>query len=220
MVLIATILQTLFRGGKGNPSIIHLGKCSGGYWGVLIGFVVVAVVATLYSVYYLRREYDRKTACGYVFHESDLKFTSKITILLCLIAFIGGVMAAIVGIGGGVIFNPMLLEFGLPPQVASNTGMYLVVYTTFSNTFQFMINKALNYAWGSWLAIWVLIGTFVGLKIVNLTVKRTGRGSIIVFVLSAVLLLASLISGVYNGVELSNQSKDGEQVFDFRRLCN
>ena len=145
VVLVGTILQTLLRGGKGSPSIAGIGKCSGGYWGVLGAFVVISLVATVYSVVYLEREYRLKRICGYVFDESDLNFSLKNTLILCSVAFIGGVMAAIVGIGGGVIFNPMLLEFGLPPQVASNTGMYLVIYTTFSNTFQFMANHVLNY---------------------------------------------------------------------------
>ena len=64
-----------------------------------------------------------------------------------------------------------------------------------------------------------MVGTFYGLRIINTVVKKTGRGSVLVFMLSAVLLIASLISGIYNGIELKNEADDGVNVFEFRRLC-
>ena len=82
-----------------------------------------------------------------------------------------------------------------------------------------MANHVLNYQWACWLAVWVMVGTFYGLRIINTVVSKTGRGSILVFMLSAVLLIASLISGIYNGIELKHEADDGANVFEFRSLC-
>lgn len=41
----------------------------------------------------------------------------------------GGWVAGALGLGGGSIFNPLLLTMGVPPKVSSATGMYLVTFS-------------------------------------------------------------------------------------------
>jgi len=43
-------------------------------------------------------------------------------------------LTAIVGIGGGVVYTPLLLVFGVHPKVTTSTSLFLVLYTTLSNT--------------------------------------------------------------------------------------
>lgn len=40
----------------------------------------------------------------------------------------GGLVGAM-GLGGGVVFNPILLNLGVPPTVVAATGMYLIMYS-------------------------------------------------------------------------------------------
>lgn len=75
----------------------------------------------------------------YEFGKGDIYLTGKVTIILISISFFGGILAAIVGLGGAVIYTPLLLEFGVPPKVASSTSMYLVLYTSLSNVIQFSV---------------------------------------------------------------------------------
>lgn len=49
-----------------------------------------------------------------------------------------GILSALVGIGGGLIKVPMLNELGLSPTVSSGTGSFMVFFTSFSNTIQYM----------------------------------------------------------------------------------
>jgi len=44
----------------------------------------------------------------------------------------GGISGGCLGIGGGMIFNPILMDMGMLPQVASASGMYLVLFSSFS----------------------------------------------------------------------------------------
>lgn len=46
-----------------------------------------------------------------------MDWTSKIFILYPLFGFIGGILAGLLGIGGGLIIGPMLLELGIHPIV-------------------------------------------------------------------------------------------------------
>ena len=47
--------------------------------------------------------------------ESDIIFNSKNISTLIVLGFMGGLLAGALVLGGGVIFNPVLLTMGLPP---------------------------------------------------------------------------------------------------------
>jgi uncharacterized membrane protein YfcA len=75
------------------------------------------------------------------------------------------------GLGGGVIFNPMLLDFGVLPMVASATGMYMVMFASATNTALYMRDTTLRYDWAIWMSIYTLSASLIGLIIVNKLVK-------------------------------------------------
>ena len=80
----------------------------------------------------LGRERLEKEKAGYAFHSSDLEFSTKNARNLAGLAFFGGICGGCLGIGGGMIFNPLLLELGMLPTVSSATGMYLVMFSSLS----------------------------------------------------------------------------------------
>ncbi len=58
---------------------------------------------------------------------------------LGITAFVGGWASGCLGMSGGSIFNPMLLGMGVPPAVASNTGMYMIVFSEIGSNVNFII---------------------------------------------------------------------------------
>ena len=47
---------------------------------------------------------------------------------------IGGGLVGAMGLGGAIVFNPILLTLGVVPQVVASTGMYLIMYSQAANT--------------------------------------------------------------------------------------
>ena len=45
-----------------------------------------------------------------------------------VIAFMGGLLSSLVGIGGGIIFSPLLVALDLHPTVAVSTAIYIETY--------------------------------------------------------------------------------------------
>ena len=71
--------------------------------------------------------------------KSDLIFNRKnISVLVCL-GFFGGLVAGALGLGGGVIFNPVLLTLGLPPLVSGASGLYLVTFSKVATSVVYII---------------------------------------------------------------------------------
>lgn len=47
--------------------------------------------------------------------DTDLKMQGTTLIKLVLFGFLGGWVSGALGLGGGAIFNPLLLSMGVPP---------------------------------------------------------------------------------------------------------
>ena len=84
---------------------------------------------------------------------------------------IGGFISGALGLGGGTIFNPILLKMGVPPEVSSATSMYMVFYSTASSSFVYFIYGVLNIYYAMWLGFWAIIGTIIGLSVMSTKMK-------------------------------------------------
>jgi uncharacterized membrane protein YfcA len=76
--------------------------------------------------------------------ESDLKFQGKTLFNVLVLSFLGGWVAGALGLGGGSIFNPLLISMGVPPKVSSATGMYLVTFSKISACLVYFLVGNLN----------------------------------------------------------------------------
>jgi len=86
-------------------------------------------------------------------------------ILLPVIAFFIGIIAAMLGIGGGVFMVPTLVLlpwYALDPAVASGTSLAAIIFTSLSSTFRYMKQKRIDYLLGLALASATVPGAFLG----------------------------------------------------------
>ena len=82
-------------------------------------------------------------------------------------SFIGGWVSGALGLGGGSIFNPLLLSMGVPPKVASASGMYMIIFSTGASTMIYIINGMLDISYGMWVGGFCFIGTFLGMNLLR-----------------------------------------------------
>ena len=127
--LVFLVVVSLLRGSKG-PSVIGLTACDGTYWIIYALFIVICLAALVVVIAWIRKRRKIKESVGFEFVSTDLNYTVCNSIALSLVAFIGEIFAALIGIGGGMFFNPLLLKLGQTPVTASGTGMFLVLYAT------------------------------------------------------------------------------------------
>ena len=86
--------------------------------------------------------------------------------MLCYLGFVLGVTSGVMGIGGGVLFMPILLYgLGLSARNAAGTGILLLLATVIVGTFE----QALHGYVSLKLAMVILIGSSIGTQIGALT---------------------------------------------------
>jgi len=86
-------------------------------------------------------------------------------LLLPVIAFLIGIIAAMLGIGGGVFMVPvpvLLPCYALNPAIASGTSLAAIVFTSLSSTFRYRKQKRIDYLLGLALASTTIPGAFLG----------------------------------------------------------
>ena len=141
----------------------------------------------------MRSSYEKKVKAGYRFHETDTQFTSKTSISLSIMTFVGGFLSAFLGVGGATVYNPLLIALGKNPQVANATGMFVVLINSIS-TQLFYIGQ------GDFVADYqvttgaiVLVASIIGIYISNNYIAKLGRASLIVFLLGIVVIISAVI---------------------------
>jgi uncharacterized membrane protein YfcA len=114
-------------------------SCSLTYWVIYMIFLPIALLITYKVSLNIKDEYEYRTSIGYPYNKHDVVWSKRIFIKYPLYSFISGVMAGLLGIGGGLIIGPLLLELGLHPVVSTATSNFMVLFTSSSTSIQFII---------------------------------------------------------------------------------
>lgn len=94
----------------------------------------------------------------------DFSETSRTTLILALVgAFGGGIVANLLGLGGGVIIVPILsILLGLPMHAAVATSMFTMIFTTGAGTVQNALNGSIDVYYSLALGIGMVVGAQFG----------------------------------------------------------
>ena len=162
----------------------------------------------------IREKYKR-----WLRYRGEVKFDNKRILTITAVSVVAGAVAAVVGIGGGMIYIPMLLILGYPPFVASSTSMFMVMYAATANFISYAIGGHVDIGYAFWFALWTCIGVIFGVTGANKIVKKTGRQSIFIILLAGVLVIGIIFSITFNTIDTINDLNDDINIFAFGDLC-
>jgi uncharacterized membrane protein YfcA len=121
----------------------------------------------------------------------------KETLLYTGMACSTGILAGLVGIGGGLIFSPFFLCIGIAPPIAVATSSTCVIFTSSSTTLQYLLTDRIVMSLTVIYGVINLVASYVGTKLVHwLQDKYGARKSYISMIVlagvSASLVLAAI----------------------------
>jgi hypothetical protein len=91
------------------------------------------------------RRHKHRVDTGYPFCEGDVYWDDESVVRLPLGCVFAGVLAGMLGVGGGMVMQPLMLELGLLPDVAAATAAFMMLFTASSTTLQFTLNGMLDW---------------------------------------------------------------------------
>ena len=99
-------------------------------------------------------------------------------------------MTGMLGIGGSTVYNPLLIVMDIHPQVATATGMYIVLVGSVVNIIYYL-------GQGDWRTGYELVQGAImlcaatsGIILANTMIKKLGRPSILVLLLALVVIIS------------------------------
>ena len=184
-------LLTFIKGGKGVPSLVGI-DCSSPWYAVLIGiqFLWTFGFAAGFA-YKITKETSEKRAVKYPFHSQDVLWDFHKTRFYAFFTFCAGVIAGLIGIGGGMVLGPLMLVMGIYPRVSTATTATMIVLTSSSVAILYVTSGLVPWQYAITFFSTCFVGAITGKTVIDGYVKRTGKSSILIFMLATIIALAT-----------------------------
>lgn len=114
-MMVLLLIVSYLRGTGNEPSIIGITKCTTLDTTLFILLIASGFFVTGVGVFFIKRDYSAKLLAKYPFVPGDFKCTTINAIKLPSIALIAGYFAGSLGIGAGLIVNPIIIQLGVQP---------------------------------------------------------------------------------------------------------
>ncbi|HOO82618.1 MAG TPA: sulfite exporter TauE/SafE family protein [Alphaproteobacteria bacterium] len=107
------------------------------------------------------------------------------------IGFVGGVLASVLGIGGGFLIVPaMIYILGMPPLLVAGTSLFQVIFTTAAATIMHaLMNHTVDIVLGLILILGGVVGAQFGVVLARFFKGQTARVTLAIIILSVCLKL-------------------------------
>lgn len=178
IVLIIGCWAVFFAG-----NLVKAPQCSTMYWLQLVGLVFVCVGFTFAGaqVIFKQQGSDGQAA------EGVLTWTNHTLWLYPALATVAGFLGGFLGIGGGIIMGPLLLELGQAAEASQATTAMFVFLSSSLASIQFVVLGKAMPQFCLWFTGWVIISTVVGQTIIDYALKKWQRTSLIVLSVAAII---------------------------------
>lgn len=211
------LLIALLKGGHHIPSVFPFVSCNNTWYWVLHLFCWAVMFAMSLMVRYKVLNGGLEGKGDAQWH--DILWTPKNTITLPLICLPSGICAGLLGVGGGMVVGPLLLELGARPSAVSATSTFTVLVTASSSAMQFVLLGKLPPYYAIFFALIGGAGTLAGQLAVERIIKRYNSTSIIVFGISAVIFMSTVMMG-YTGIRAIVRIAEVGGNMGLRNLCD
>jgi uncharacterized membrane protein YfcA len=100
------------------------------YWAVLLGLAAAIAVVTRKTARNFLLRHTARVAARYEYCEGDVIWDDDNVVRLPIGCVLAGVMAGMLGVGGGMVMQPLMLEIGLLPVRSLPMMLYLALSTS------------------------------------------------------------------------------------------
>ena len=198
---------SLLRGSRRGPSPLlqavgcaHLTlPCTSGWWALLALVAVLPLGVTRVAASRLLARHRAQVASGYVHMPGEPVWTPRAVVLYPSACVLAGVAAGLLGIGGGMVLGPLLVELGCLPQPIAATSAYVVFITATAGLAQVTILGLLPGDYALLFSCFGVFATFLGQTAVDYVVKKYKKDAIVILVIGAIMIIA-LVLMAYNGI--------------------
>jgi len=212
----------IIRGSTpGDSSMAGIPFCSAGFWGVYAAIPCVQICFSAYFGYVEinRTDFDDAVALQRSSSKALLDYAEVVwnwtnVARYMIYAFVCGLLAGCLGIGGGLVLSPLLLELGFYPAVASGISGMAVLVTSTSALFAYGLAERVYWQFVILLMPLTFISTMVGKVLIDRYAERNNKQSAIIWSVAIFLVLCLVMLTSRGLVDLAQNAS-----FEFTSPC-
>lgn len=221
--IIVSVMVILRGSTAGDDSLVGIPYCSTGFW---VLFVVTPLLMFGFSLYFgskeIKKYEENQSNPNNTVQEQDksmedykeVEWTWKVVLLYALFSFITGVLAGCLGIGGGLVLSPLLLELGFYPAVASAISGMAVLVTSTSALFLYGLSGKVYWEFAAILIPCCFTSTLIGKIVIDRIAEKYQKQSIIIWSVSIFIFICFILLTIEGISELVE-----DPSFEFSNVC-
>jgi len=213
-------VSILIRGSSaGEESFAGILYCTAGFWGMT---VAIPIIQICFSMLFGKIEIDKaslesgiqRTSSKALLDYTDVEWNWMNVMRYMVYAFVCGLLAGCLGIGGGLVLSPLLLELGFFPAVASAISGMAVLVTSTSALFAYGLSNKVYWQFVILLMPLTFISTMVGKILIDGYAERNNKQSSIIWSVAIFLVLCLIMLTIRGLIELASDAS-----FEFSSPC-
>ncbi|CAN6162245.1 unnamed protein product [Urochloa humidicola] len=194
----------------------YVASCSPWYWVLNSLQIPVAIGVTMCEAHGLMTGKRVLSSKGSQQQQSTLRVCQ--ILVYCLFGILAGLIGGLLGMGGGFIMGPLFLELGIPPQVASATATFTMMFSSSMSVVEYYLLHRFPVPYAAYFTAVAFVAAIVGQHVVRKLIAWLGRASLIIFILASMIFASAFTLG---GVGISNivHRMERHQYMGFESLC-
>ncbi|OEL38482.1 hypothetical protein BAE44_0000498 [Dichanthelium oligosanthes] len=209
MVWLCFFALHVFIGDKHGKGVIRIKPCGVAYWLITLFQLPAAVAFTGYIMYAKRKKHVVHSQEDGKEDPVEATMETLPSLTFPLAAFVTGALSGLFGIGGGLLLNPVLLQIGINPQTAAATSSFMVLFCASMSMVQFILLGMKGIGQASVYAAICFVASVVGVVVIERAIRTFGRVSLIVFLVTAIMALSTVIVTVFGAQDVWTQYTSG-----------
>jgi len=212
----------IIRGSSvGESSIAGITYCSGGFWGVTAAIPAIQIAFSAYfgkveiARFNAQNGSQRQTSSRALMDYTVVEWNWSNVLRYMIYAFVCGVLAGCLGIGGGLVLSPLLLELGFFPAVASGVSGMAVLVTSTAALFAYALSNKVYWEFVAILMPLTFMSTLIGKILIDQYAERNNKQSVIIWSVAIFLVVCLIMISTRGIIELSS-----DPSFKFTSPCN
>ena len=147
------------------------------------------------------------------FLKGDIVWSKSNIIKFVLIGSITGALSTYMGIGGGMLTTPVMINVGMIPEVVVATSSISTFFSSIISVINYIISGKLIWDYGIVFSISSALGSILGLKLSDYILHKYKRQSIIIFIVSLILFTSIIL------LTINAFTKYDINKFTFNKVC-
>ena len=187
--------------------------CNYFYWLHTLGQFIVTCTLANYTIKYIIKDYKRKKNSNFLFINGDIEWSKDVIKKFTLIGSFTGFISTYIGIGGGMLTTPIMIQVGMLPEVVVATSSISTLCSCIISCINYFVAGELELIYGIVFALCSALGSIGGIYSSNFILSKYKQQSPIIFVVSLIVFLSIIL--------LSVNAVNSKLIYDntFKDLC-